>query len=86
MLSPEQINTLKSLIGTNNLVYRDVDGGIHKILGYYSNHKEKSSDPSEIGEPVFVLRQNKCIATDNIDIEDFFLLEPAVSPGLQLKP
>lgn len=81
MLSEIEIDAMRTLIKTGQLVYRDVDGGVHTISGYSASFKERPSDPDEVPEPVFFLTRGGCIATDTVSMEDFFFMEPIAAPA-----
>ncbi len=79
MLSDTEIAELKTKINGGNLVYRDVDGGVHLVVGFKSAFKEVASDPDEPEEPVFLLPHGKCVSVYTVDAEDFFTMEPALN-------
>jgi hypothetical protein len=79
-MTEQEIEIIRTLIrnahGSDNaLVWRDVDGGIHEVIGFNPKFKEHPED--HLSEPAFILRRGGCVAAYFTEFERFYFLSPA---------
>lgn len=78
-MTDDEIDFLRAIItniqGTDEtLIWRDVDGGIHEVVGFNPRFKEHPED--HLSEPVFILRPSGCVAVSNTSRDCFHLMKP----------
>jgi len=85
-MTDAEIEWLKSSIAAKTpLAWRDIDGGMHTVLGYIAEYKESWE---EIAEPVVALPGNKVAALRNTEAECFYVMTPALdaAPASDAEP
>lgn len=82
-MTEDHILTLRAVLmntqgTTETLVWRDVDGGIHEVVGFNPRYKEHAED--HLSEPAFITKGGGAVAALNTEPDRFFLLEPVFVP------